>query len=117
MNRFQGDTFYHHTFEMWAWVDPCANSRPAVLNHVEAKLVLLSAAARDHGDEHICDRADEAPTVATDITPEEIMLCAMSDRGEREAAEENERLAVAEAVRRGATEDTTSEESGKCPAV
>ena len=75
MNRFQGDTFYHHTFEMWAWVDPCANSRPAVLNHVEA------------------------PTAATDITPKEIMLCAMSDRCEREAAEENERLAVAEAVR------------------
>ena len=78
---------------MWAaWLDPCASARPALLNHleVEAELVSLSAAATHHyADERVCDRgAGEAPTAATDITPEEIMLCAMADRREREAAEE-----------------------------
>ena len=72
--------------------DPCAGPRPALLNHleVEAELVSLSAAAIHHyADERVCDRgAGEAPTAATDITPEEIMLCAMADRREREAAEE-----------------------------
>ena len=78
---------------MWAaWLDPCESARPALLNHleVEAELVSLSAAAIHHyADERVCDRgAGEAPTAATDITPEEIMLCAMADRREREAAEE-----------------------------
>jgi len=67
---------------------------------VEAELVSLSAAARHHADERVCDRgAEEAATATTDITQEEIMLCAMAERREREAAEEAERLAVTEAVR------------------
>ena len=92
---------FRHKGAMWAYVgDPC--SRPSFLNHreVEAELVSLSAAARHHADERVCDRgAEEAATATTDITQEEIMLCAMAERREREAAKEAERLAVTEAVR------------------
>ena len=57
-----------------------------LLNHLEVE---PAAATHHYADERVCDRgAGEAPTAATDITPEEIMLCAMADRREREAAEE-----------------------------